>query len=140
MKLFGFLLVLLLARGQVAAPQSLFHMGPANWDFSAFVQANEVRTGWLAAQDHAVNTTFTTAQATLLTLHLGQLGLNFPPSTVDVLPWASPPGAQPPAETPPARDESYAFIGAQSIVIGLRQQYLTYGTHISFLGGVLGVK
>ena len=32
------------------------------------------------------------------------------------------------------------IIGAQSIVIGLRQQYLTYGTHISFLGGVLGVK
>ena len=91
MKLFGFLLLLLLTCGRVAAPHSL-HMGPATWDFSAFVQANEVRTGWFAAQDHAVNATFTTAQATLFTLHLGQLGLNFPPSTMDGVPWASPPG------------------------------------------------
>jgi hypothetical protein len=103
MKLFGFLLLLLLTCGRVAAPHSL-HMGPANWDFSAFVQASEVRTGWFAAQDHAVNATFTTAQATLFTLHLGQLGLNFSPFTVDGLPWASPPA-------PPAASRDPASVG-----------------------------
>ena len=77
MKLFGFLLVMLLTSG-FAAPIVL-HMGMADWNFSALAQANEARTTWFTQQDYSIDAVFNTSHATLLTLHLNQLGVTFPP-------------------------------------------------------------